>query len=232
MDRQTARNYVALKVEDPQQTKFSATTYNNAIELAQEQFCIDAKAILQESTLTAVADQSYIALPTDFLVCVLVRHRGLKLGPTNRYALSFQSGTDWTTLPSGTPSSFYIDEQNSRLVMVPAPTSAEAGAVVTINYVAIPTALSADSSTLLAGNTILSYYAPAVVNWAASEVLTYAPLDQSKIIKRSLCLKDYERYVDQCIMVYKNMADEPLQMRGGRTWQDQKQGNVPSAFTS
>ncbi len=177
MDRATCRNYVALKVEDPQQTKFTAATYNNAIELAQEQFCIDAKVIVKETTLTSVANTTNIALPVDFLVAILVRHQGIKLAPATRYELSFQSGTDWTTLPPGTPNVYYIDQQADALALVPQPDSGHAVANVLLDYVAIPAALTADTGAggnLLLGDTILAYYTPAIINWAASEVLTYA----------------------------------------------------------
>lgn len=235
MDRTTARGLVSLKVEDPQQTQFSAAQYNSAIDIAQGQFAIDAKAIVKETTLTAAAGTGVgttsIVLPTDFLVCILVRHKGLKLAPSTPYDLSFQSGQDFTQLPNGIPTMYYIDRQNDALILVPGTDTGNAGAVVTLDYVAVPTALTTDASTLLNGDTILSYYAMAVVNWAAAEVLTYLPMDQPKLAKRSLLLQDYQRYTDQAIMVYNNMSDQPLQMRGGRHWQDQKIYGVPNAFT-
>ncbi len=70
-----------------------------------------------------------------------------------------------------------------------------------------------------------------VVNWAASECLTYLPMDQPRMAKRQMLLKDYERYVSQAIMVYNNMSDQPIQMRGGKHWQDQTLYGVPNAFT-
>ncbi len=172
-----------------------------------------------------------IALPTDFLVCVLVRHQGIKLAPATPYDISFQSGTDYNTLPAGTPTTYIVDRQNDALLLVPGTDAGHAGANVLLDYVAVPVAMTSDADVLLGGDTILNYYAMAVVNWAASECLTYLPLDQPKMAKRELCMKDYERYVNQAIMVYNNMSDQPIQMRGGRHWQDQTLYGVPNAFT-
>lgn len=235
MDRTTARGLVALKVEDPNQTVFSVAQYNAAIDIAQTQFAMDAKAIVKETTLTAPTGTGTgtvsIALPTDFLVCVLVRHKGIKLAPATPYDLAFQSGQDYNTMPNGVPSMYIVDRQNDALLLVPGTDAGNAGAVVLLDYVAVPAALASDASVLLGGDTILNYYAMSVVNWAAAECLTYLPMDQPKLAKRAILLKDYERYTDQAIMVYNNMSDQPIQMRGGRHWQDQTLYGVPNAFT-
>lgn len=235
MDRTTARGLVALKIEDPNQTVLTAAQYNTALDAAQGQFALDAKAIIKTATLTSTAGTGVgttsIALPTDFLVAVLVRHLGIKLAPTRPYDLAFQSGQDFTQLPNGVPTMYYIDAQNSNLVLVTGVDAGNAGANETLDYVAVPAAMTADSDILLNGLTILNYYAMAVVNWAAAECLTYLPLDAAKIAKRDILLKDYERYYNQAVSVYNNMADQPIQMRGGRHWQDVQLYGVPNAFT-
>lgn len=233
--RATARGLVALKVEDPQQTVFTAAQYNTALDIAQGQFAIDAKAIVKEVILTAPAGTGTgtvaISLPTDFLVTVLVRHMGIKLAPTTPYDLSFQSGQDYNTLPNGIPTMYLIDRQNDDLVLIPGTDAGNAGAVVTLDYVSVPAAMTSDASLLLNGDVILNYYAMAIVNWAAAECLTYLPMDAPKMAKRGALLADYTRYTDQAIMVYNNMSDQPIQMRGGRHWQDQTLYGVPNAFT-
>lgn len=234
LDRVTARNLIALKIEDPQQTKFTAAQYNTAIELGQEQFCLDTKSVVKQTTLTEVTGVTNVALPTDFIDVVLVRHIGIKLAPTTRYDLSFQSGQDWTTLPNGVPTMYYIDQQADAIGLVPAPDSGNAGANLTLTYIAIPPVLTADTGTggwLLNNDFILQYYSPAIVNWAASEMITYAPITAELAQKREIFLKDYERYMNQAISIYNNMADQPIQMRGGKMWQDQTLFGVPNAFT-
>lgn len=233
MDRTTARSLVASKVEDPDQTRFSSTQYNNAIDMANQQICIDGRALIESTAVTLVAGQSTYSLPSDFLVMIMVRCAGLKLAPTTKYELSFQSGQDWTQLPNGTPTMTYMDEQNGKFGLVPAPDSTAVAATnaCTLDYIGIPAALSSDSSALLGNVTILQYYAHAVVAWAAAEVLTYAPITPEISIKRDLLLKDYERYKNQLITTYLNMVNEPLRMSGGQNWQDQHIVQSSNAFS-
>ena len=231
MDRITAKGYVSLKIDDPDRTRFSDATYNNALDLSQQQFAIDARSIIKETTLTAVTAQQEYALPSDFLVSVLVRHKGLQLTPTTKLGLSFQSGQDWTALANGTPVMAYIDEQDNKLGVVPAPDAGAAGANIVLNYVAIPSTLTSDTQVLLNADTILQYYAPAVVAWAAREMLTYVPQTPEILVKRTELMKDYERYKNQAISTYNNMIDESFRMKGGQHWQTQNTKSKSNAFT-
>lgn len=234
LTRAAARGLVAAKAEDPNQTAITAAQYNTALDLAQTQFAMDAKAIVKSVPLTSVyagaTGPTSIALPNDFLGCVLVRHLGIKLAPTTPYDLAFQSGQDFTQLPAGTPTMYYIDRQNDALVLVPGVDVGDAGANETLDYISVPAVMTSDANSILNGDQILSYYNMAVVNWAAAECLTYLPFDPTKVSKREVLLKDYQRYTDQTIMVYNNMADQPIQMRGGKHWQDQTLYGVPNAF--
>lgn len=232
MDRATARQLVALKAEDKDQTRFTETQYNTAIDLAEEQFALDARAIIRETTLTSLADTFEIALPTDFMVAVLARHKGLKLRPVTKYGLSWQNGTDWTTMNSGTPVAFYIDDEDEKIGTVPKPSASEAGANLLLNYVAKPATISSDSTVLLSARSFLQYYSPAVVAWAAREVLTYLPMSPEIKAKMDELMGEYERYKDHCISTYNNMADEPIQMRGGRDWQDRSVDRKNDAFSN
>lgn len=228
MDYSTARSLVASKVEDPNLSRFTTDQYSKAIDLAEEQFAIDARAILKGTTLTSVSGTAAITLPTDFLCVALVRHKGLKLRPVTRYEMSFQGGDDWTT-KTGTPVAFYIDEEDETLVLVPIPQDADAGANVTLDYVAVPANISSDTQLLLNEKTILQYYAPAIVAWAARELLSYVTMTPDVMAKRAELLKEYNLYREHAIVTYQNMADEPLRMSGGRDWQDvvvKPQGNA------
>ena len=119
-----------------------------------------------------------------------------------------------------------MDEQNGKFGLVPAPDAAAAALTLTEDYIGIPAAMTLDTGGGTAGNllnnvTILQYYAMAVVNWAAYEMLSYVPMTQDIIIKRDALMKDYQRYTSQAITTYNNMVDEPLRMSGGQVWQDQ-----------
>lgn len=223
MDRGTARSLVALKAEDPQQTQFTTEQYNQAIELAEQQFAIDAKAIIREATITVVANQASYGtadgLPSDILMCVLVKHKGLKLRPTDKWSMSFQSATDWTVL-TGTPKAYIFDDENQKLLLINIPQAEDAGANLSLLYIALPAAIANDNTVLLSARSMLQAYTPAIVNWAAREVLSYKPMTQETIIKQNAFLKEYMLYRDQCIEVYNNMVDQPIQMKGGRNWQD------------
>ncbi len=234
MDRTTARSLVASKIEDPDQTKFTATQYNTALDIANQQFCIDGRALIESTSVTLVAGQAEYTLPTDFLVMIMARANGIKLNPTTKYELSFQAGQDWTTLPNGQPSTIYMDEQNGKFGVVPAPDGTNAALPFTLDYIGIPTAMSADtgsSGTLLNNVTILQYYAMGVVSWAAREMLTYVPQTAEIDAKRRALFEDYQRYFNQLVETYNNMVDEPLRMRGGQVWQDTQLLPQDNAFS-
>src|SRR5260221_9912866 len=114
MDRTTARSLVAAKIEDPDQTRFTVTLYNQSIDLAQQQFAIDARSIIEATTVVLVAGQAEYLLPSDFLVMIMARANGLKLAPTTKYELSFQNEQDWTKLLNDMPTAVYMDEQNGK----------------------------------------------------------------------------------------------------------------------
>jgi len=233
MDRTTARGYVSYKVEDPDQNRFTAAQYNNSLDLASQQFAIDTRSIIKTANIVLVNGQAEYSVPSDFLVCIMVRVLGLKLQPVSKYELSFQSGIDWTTLPSATPTAYYMDEPNDKIGLVPSPDGGSAGTNLILDYVGIPAAITSDSQSLLNADTILQYYTPAIINWAARELLTYIPQTDEVIKKRMEFFKEYERYKNQAITTYNNMIDEPLRMSGGQQWQDAGTiNNQDNAFSS
>lgn len=236
MDRTTARSFVAAKLEDPDQTKFLVSLYNQCLDLAQQQFAIDARSIIEATTTAMTAGTAEYVLPSDFIVFIMVRHNGIKLAPTTKYELSFQSEVDWTTLPNSTPTAFYMDEQNNKFGLVPAPDGAAAALTLTLDYIGIPVPMTQDTGgdaagNLLNNNAILQYYAMAIVNWAAYEMLSYVPMTDEVVRKRSALMVDYQRYTNQAITTYNNMTDEPLQMRGGQNWSDQITRQNDNAFS-
>lgn len=229
MDRGTARAFVALKMEDPNLSRFTEAQYNSAIALAEQQFALDTRTLQKETTLTVVAAESEIALPTDFLVATLVRHKGLMLRPVRKSDLAFQAGVDWTTI-TGTPKSYYIDEEDEKIGLFPKPTSEDAGAYLTLNYAAFPVTISADGTSLLNAKAILANYHQAVVSYATFLMLGYQPASQEVLAKRNDCLGEYTMYRDRAIDTYANMADEPIQMKGGRDWNSQIIKSKGNAF--
>lgn len=229
MDRGSARTFVSLKLEDPNQERFTPTQYNDAIDLGEEQFALDTRAILEEDTLTVVDGEAEIALPTNFLVATLVRHKGLKLRPITKAELAFQSGVDWTTI-NGTPRAFYIDEEDEKIGLFPKPQAEDAGAYLVLNFAATPTAISADGTVLLNAKALLAIYHPAIVAYAAYWMLGYLPSTPEIQMKRSSLLAEYSEYRDRAIDTYKNMADEPIQMKGGRDWNEQIIKSRSNAF--
>jgi len=219
MDRGTARNLVQLKAEDKDGTQNTPEEYNEAIDLAEEQFAIETRALFDSATLTVVADQAFVALPTNFLVGILVRHKGLKLRPTNEYDLSFQTGDDWRAL-KGTPTAFWINEKEERIELVPRPQTTDAGDNLDLRFAAVPTALTGDSSILLDARAFMAYYHPGIVSWAAWGVLGYQTMSPEVGAKRATLIDEGKCYKEKAIEVYKNLANKPPQMKGGRNWTD------------
>lgn len=233
MDRSTARTFVSLRCEDPNVTRFTSTQYNDEIALAEKDFALESLCIERQTTLTSVADQAYIDVAgvDDLIVFKLVRHKGLKLAPVNKYGLSFQHGDDWTD-DKGTPKGFYYDDENDRLYLVPIPESGDAGANVLALYAALPATISADATELLSAREKLQVYAPGVVALAAFRILGNLPQVPELQAKRSGLLKEASYYKDRAIQVYRNMVDEPIQMRGGRFWQDRRLSSKANAFST
>jgi hypothetical protein len=207
--------------QDPSHQEWSSSKKQQKIEEAQERFILDTRALVDTSTGTCVDGTSEYSLPTDVLDITRLAHKGIRLRRMSKFDLDIQLQSDWSD-DTGTPRSYFVDlDPNNKVYRVyPTPQAADAGANLTIEYIKIPPALSADSSVPFDGHTLMTPYHMAIVYFAAAELLKQNP-DEARIAKIRLYQKEYEILVAQCRETFKAMSDTvPLRMRGGRYFKE------------
>jgi hypothetical protein len=135
-----------------------------------------------------------------------VAHKGLKIESVSAYELDLLYKSDWS-VTRGTPTRYYIDldPNNKKIHFFPIPQAADAGANMTMEYLKIPPALSADGSIPLDGHTLLTPYHDAIAYWAAASLLNILP-DQSALVMISQYENKYIKYVDACIENFDSMG--------------------------
>jgi hypothetical protein len=234
MDRQTARGFVSLKIGDPDQTRFTPAQYNAAIEEAEKVFSADTTTPVKKAQLEleSVSDDEYrIAIPDDLLFLLVVRWKGKTLQPKSEVALlkeypgkDFGEGSSLSDPGNersdlkGDPVFYWVDEQNEQLSFFPYPPQEDIGEEATVYYVPIPAEISADGTELLAAYPLTAPYHQAIVNLASAWMCDYLEWTPAIAGKKAALLKDYEVEKDKVINIYKNIIDEPIQMKGGKAW--------------
>ena len=217
MNLSTITQVAASLVNDPDQTKF-AGKYTQAINLAQQQFSFDAKCCFTEVSYTVVSATAAYSLPTDFWLEKKVTLNGIRLAPTSRETLEFDSGElAWNTL-NGTPTQYLIDPEESEknIVLVPIPGDGDAGHSLVLTYYFIPTDLSAGTDVPFNSYSLLGPYHVAIAYWAAWLLLGYDTPTQESEAKKNDLLRKYNDKVTEAVDNFGNTASEPLRMRGGR----------------
>jgi hypothetical protein len=217
MTRATLVSRISLLVNDPSDQRFTAAQKQAEIEKAQEQFVIDTRCLKDVLAITVVDGTAEYALPTDIFDVMRVAHKGLKIESVSAYELDLLYKSDWS-VTRGTPTRYYIDldPNNKKIHFFPIPQAADAGANMTMEYLKIPPALSADGSIPLDGHTLLTPYHDAIAYWAAASLLNILP-DQSALVMISQYENKYIKYVDACIENFDSMGRQrPLNIYRGR----------------
>lgn len=204
---------------DPNNTRFSASKKQDAIQRAQERFVLDTRVLVDVSTDSIVAGTTEYSLPSDVLDVSRVTANSRLIQRTSELDLDIDSGLqDWTD-DEGRPYRYYVDldPNNKKLRLFPEPQSDDAGSNnLRIEYVKIPPSLSSDSSVPLDSHTLLVPYHDALAYLAAADLLKIQPSQQSVVMVNSY-EKEYRDLVSHCIETFKNLADQkPMRFRGGR----------------
>lgn len=220
MIRSTIRSYASLFAGDVNQSRFTPTQYNDAINLGQQQFALESLALFKDNTITVVDGTATYDLPTDFMLEKEVTHKGLKLDPISRATIQFYARTtDWTTI-TGTPKYFLIDPEEARkqIRLYPSPLADDAGANLVLTYYPLPADLSSDSATPLNSSVLLVQFHIGIAAYAAWLVLGYEKATPEIVSKRADLYKQYQDKVTEARDKFGNTASEPLRLRGGRIW--------------
>jgi len=208
----TLQQLVADFVGDPNQTRFSATQYVDAINRAQEQFILDSKSLFKYATHTSTAGTSTYSLTTDFLLEESITYNGIYLKPVSRRTLAvLYPDTDWTLL-EGTPTMYMIDpEQINRVFrLIPIPQEAK---TVVLKYLALPSEVSAATDVVLNAATLMTQFHMGVAAFAAWILLNYETATPEIVEKKREMQKIYQDYVNKAIENYGNTKSEPLRFR-------------------
>lgn len=220
MNLSSLQTYVSLFCADPQQTRFTASQYTNAINEAQRQFALDSKALFKDaSTYTVTSGTAGYSLPTDFMWEKEVTHKGLLLIPISRASLLRLKGDDWTD-DTGTPTNFLIDPEEARkqILLYPIPTSNDTGANLILTYYPLPSDLSASTDIPLNASLLLVQFHMNIAAYAAWLLLGYETSTPEIMTKRGSLMRKYNEGVTKAVDTFKNTASEPIRMLGGRYW--------------
>ena len=216
MNRATLRTQAADFCGDKNQTRYSTTQYNTAIDRAQEQFALDTRALWRdESWTTAINDATY-ALPSDFQWEDWVTYDGVELKPISRHEISRLAGIDWTAT-TGTPTHYIVDPEEAqkqvRLYPIPQDTK-----TLIMRYFPIPASLSSDSSIPLNASLLMAQFHMGLAAFAAWILLLGEQMTPQIVEKRKELLRVYEDGVNKAVATFKNTASAPITIRGTRIW--------------
>lgn len=221
MNRGTLRTLASSFCVDPNQTLFTAAQYNTALDLANQQFAMDSKALYKDaSTITVVDGTSAYDLPTDFMYEKKVTHKLIKLDPISRETLEFYIRSEDWTAKTGTPMYFVIDPEEARkqIKLFPIPQGGDAGANLILTYYPFPAAMTADSDTPLNSSSLMVQFHIALACYAAWLLLNYKASSPDISEKRRKLLDQYNDKVTEATDTFGNTKSEPLRLKGGRFW--------------
>lgn len=215
MNRGELRTQIARMVEDPNQTRYTAATYNDAIESSQKQFSMDSKALYKDSAITMVAGTAEYSLPTDFMLEKMVVLNGIELSPITRSELQRKKGEDTWTDDEGTPRWYIVDPEEARkkITLYPTPDSTDGGTALVLTYYAIPATLSTDASVPLNASTLMTQFHIGLAAYGAWLVMMYLPQTPEISQKRSELFSIYQSKVTEAIQTFGNTKSAPMQFR-------------------
>lgn len=216
MNRATIRSLASKFCNDPNLTRFTATQYNEAIDIAEREFCLDSKALFKDApTFTVVDGTATYSLPSDFWIEKEISHKGLKLTPITRHDLILGNGDDWTD-DVGTPTHYIIDPEEARkqIRLYPIPQGDDAGANLIMTYYQIPTAMTGDSSTPFNSSTLMSQYHIAIAAYAAWLVLGYGQTTPDIQAKRADLIAQYNAKCVQAADTFGTTKSAPFRFKG------------------
>jgi hypothetical protein len=202
---------------DPTNARWSASKKQDKIQEAQERFVLDTRALTDNTTDTAVADQQEYPLPADCLDIKRLAHKGVLLTRKSKFDLDIAIWADWSQT-KGTPHYYYVDldSNNKKYGLYPVPQGGDAGANLALEYVKIPPVMTSDSDVPFDSHTLLTPYHMAIAYWAAADLLRQDP-SQANALKIAEYEKQYEKLVSDCIETFKDLAEtRPMRMGGGR----------------
>lgn len=217
MIRSAIRSLVSRICEDPAQTRFAPTVYNEAIDLAQKQFAFDSKALFKDLGITMVAGTAAYPLPSDFMYEKGVVLNGIALQPISRATLEANKKSDRWDDDRGTPMYFIVDPEEARktLTLYPIPDNVNDGTDIVLTYYPLPAEMSSDSSVPLNSSALMAQFHTGIANYAAWQLLQYITQTAEIAQKRAECMGIYSSKVAEAIQTFGTTKSEPLSFHVG-----------------
>jgi hypothetical protein len=210
------RTQTADFVGDKDITRYASTKYDTALDRAQEQWCLDTKALWKDQAYTTAAGDADYDLPTDMMYEDYVLHDGNRLKPISRYEASVRFGQDWAT-QSGTPSHYIIDPEEAvkELLLVPIPVEVKS---VLLRYFPLPASMSSDSSVALNSSALLAQFHIGICAYAGWLLLMGEDPTPAIVQKMGQLQSIYSAGVSLAIETFRNTVSAGLKIRGSAKW--------------
>jgi len=215
MNRGELRTLIGNMVEDPNQTRFTAAKYNDAINHSQRQFAMDSKALYKDQSITMVSGTAAYSLGTDFMMEKMVVLNGIELSPISRGELQRRKGREDWTGDEGTPEFYIIDPEESRktITLYPKPNSIDNGTALVVTYYAFPSDLSSDVSVPLNSSSLMVQFHIGLAAYGAYLMMMYLPQTPEIAQKRGEMYAIYNAKVNEAIQTFGNTKSEAIQFR-------------------
>ena len=215
MNLSDLRTLAASFAEDPSQSKFSPTKYNDALNKANLQFAMDSKALYQDQSITIVVGTAQYSLPSSFMLEKEVWLNGIELSPISRATLGkIKTGERWDD-DTGTPKYYIIDPEVARqtITLYPKPDSIADGDSLVLTFYPFPATLTIDADIPLNGSTLMYQFHTAIAAYAAWMLLNYLQPTDAIQVKKGELMKIYTTKVTEAIQTFGNTKSEPLVWR-------------------
>ena len=204
MNRSDLRQLAANFCEDKNLTRFTSAQYNDGLDKAQKQFCLDSKALTEIETYTMALDDADYDLPSDFIKDKQVTLNGLPLSPISRDELQrIYVSKRWDNI-EGIPTNYIIDpiEDTKSMILFPIPNTVSYGTSLKLRYAAYPTTMSSDTASPFNGSELMAQYQIAIPTYAAWLLLGYIPPTEQTIVKRKDLFAQYSGKVNEAIQEF------------------------------
>ena len=174
MNRGQMRTFASLLSSDPNLTRFTATQYNDIIDIANEQFATDSRSLFKYKEYTLVDATGAYTLPTDFMYERDVELQGEDLLPKSRYTMNRSFDSNWKD-DKGTPTHYIVDPEVGRkqILLYPIPEAKDVGKTVTMAYYVLPAVMTADADIPLNSSSYHVRFHMGIVAFAVWSLMNY-----------------------------------------------------------
>lgn len=208
---------VSRMVGDPDQSRY-AGKYTESINLAQQQFAMESRALWKNTSITVNGGTAAYSLPTDFMWEKKIAYKGKRLDPVSRETLEISIRSERWDDDTGDPTHYIVDPEQAvkQILVYPFPPSGDAGGTLVLTYYPLPAELSGASDVPLNSSSLLAQFHMGIAAWASWLLMLYEDMTPEVAAKRLELLQTYNDAVTKAIDTFKNTALEPIRMRGGR----------------